>query len=104
MMRRGGEGRGEDNLHGEVILGSHLGASPLNSLNFIVKITKKTRFHEPDWKILLLRSRRPQNDPFTNPITKDTPRSIGHPPHSSASPVELRLRVDTIPSSRFWEW
>jgi len=31
--RRGEEGRGEDNHHGEVILGSHLGASPLNSLN-----------------------------------------------------------------------
>jgi len=29
-----GEGRrGEDNHHGEVILGSHLWASPLNSLN-----------------------------------------------------------------------
>jgi len=31
--QRGEEGRGEDNHHGEVILGSHLGANPLNSLN-----------------------------------------------------------------------
>ncbi len=29
----GEEGRGEKNHHGEVILGSHLGASPVNSLN-----------------------------------------------------------------------
>jgi len=27
------EGRGEDNHHGDVIKGSHLGASPLNSHN-----------------------------------------------------------------------
>ena len=31
--QRGKEGRREDNHHGEVILGSHLGASPLDSLN-----------------------------------------------------------------------
>ncbi len=36
MMRRGG---GKDNLHGEVILRSHLGASPLNSLNLVVGVT-----------------------------------------------------------------
>ncbi len=35
MMRRGGAGG--DNLHGEDILGSHLGASPLNSLNLSVQ-------------------------------------------------------------------
>ena len=27
------EGQGENNHHGEVILGSHMGASPMNSLN-----------------------------------------------------------------------